>query len=190
LFKNIIEIELKLKWYSQSIDYLLPAKKEEAGDSSVSWLQKFVIHTITSKCSRNNTPSGSHSISKIVRNHTFGESQLIVIACEKRNSIACASAVARVFPLFTTKTKHDTVNMERKVNVAFYFTDTPNLGFSATSEDVECYSTIGMSVRLTAKIVDSPCADMTTTHFLNVIIIKYQKTKIYITNIFMIYLGN
>lgn len=67
-----------------------PAKKdktatEESDDglskaATLSWLNKLFIHKLSNKCSRNNTPSRAHLITKWVRQHTIGNNQLIVVS--------------------------------------------------------------------------------------------------------------
>jgi probable aminopeptidase NPEPL1 len=162
-----------IKWYNESIEYLSKKKSksddgnEKSTGSSVSWLNKFIIQTLSNKFSRNNTPSRANLITKLVRQNTFGEKQTIVIACEKTNGIACASAVARTFPIYSRKTTKNDPNKLRNVQVLFMFTDNSEISYPS-QEEVDCFSTLAKSIRLAAKIVDTPCAEMTTNHFLEV----------------------
>lgn len=141
-----------------------------ANGSNISWLNKFMVHTVSNKCSRNNTPSRAHLITKIVRQNCYAENQLILVACEQKNSIACACAVARSFPLFSAKTTNNEAKKSRNVSVTFIYTDdVSSNGIYPTQDEVDCFNAVAQSVRLTAKIIDMPCADMTTDHFLEVI---------------------
>jgi hypothetical protein len=57
-------------------------EEEDSGKtgSNVSWLNKLVINKLANKCSRNNTPSKAHLISKVVKNNCYSENQLILVS--------------------------------------------------------------------------------------------------------------
>jgi probable aminopeptidase NPEPL1 len=114
-------------------------------------------------CSRDNTPSRAHLLTKFIRGHQFGHRQLIVVACERRNAVACACAVARAFSLYSAKTSGGAAASQRHVHVSFVFVDAS--AAQPTADEVECYGVLGRAVRLTARLVETPCADMTTSHF-------------------------
>jgi len=82
------------QWFKESIGFLCEKKdkssqsehvdeasapKTSAG-SNISWLNKLIIHKITNKLSRNNTPSRAHLISKAVRQNAYSENQLILVS--------------------------------------------------------------------------------------------------------------
>lgn len=168
-------LDIPEQWFTSSLEYLCPKKSIscestsiQASGSSVSWLNKFVMHKISSKISRNNTPSRAHLITKIVKQTSFSETQVILIACERKNSVACACAVARAYPLYSRKTI-DT-NKPRNVTATFLFTDEiknkTGDGLS-NKDDIDCFNVMSESVRLSAKITDMPCAEMNTDDFLN-----------------------
>ena len=79
-----------------------------------------------------------------------------------------ACAVARAFPLYTAKSGEK--NAVRNVTVSFLYTD--QLKSSGRvfpdQEETNCYNALAKSVRLTARIIDTPCAEMNTDDFLNV----------------------
>lgn len=168
------QLEIPENWFDESIAYLSPAKKdktgaEEADDglskaATLSWLNKLFIHKLTNKCSRNNTPSRSHLITKWVRQHTIGNNQLIVIACSSKNRLASACAVARAYPIFSAKT--DEKAKERSVYVTFLYTDEPSSLGKPNEDDVKSFKYLADSIRLSAKIVDIPCSAMNTDDFL------------------------
>lgn len=56
-------------------------KEDEAAKAGthVSWLNKLVINKISNKCSRNNTPSKAHLVTKAVKHNCFSENQLILV---------------------------------------------------------------------------------------------------------------
>lgn len=153
---------------------MCPVKKTDedgaklANRTSISWLNRLSINTISAKCSRYNAPSRAHLITKIVKSNCFSDNQTILVACERKHSIACASAVARAFPLYSSKTNSNESKNQRIVNVSFIFTDGDCKDPNSSDDEIACFNAIGESVRLTAKIVDTPCAEMTTDHFLQV----------------------
>lgn len=166
----LTRLEISEKWFSESVQYLTNKKiTDEKGTSlspsaSVSWLNKMTIHCIPGVCSRNNTPSKAHAVAKAVKGSSFSKNQLILIAAEKKNTVALAAAVSRVFPLYSAKTSEKT-SAPRTVNVSFLFTDeSTNI---ATEDDLECYKVLSRSVRLSCKITDMPCNYMNTDDFLN-----------------------
>ena len=97
----------------------------------------------------------------------------IKVVCERKNSIASACAIARSFPLYSSKTGE--AKSPRNVKVAFVFTDHAKFSSNTpTHEETVAFNTLAESIRLTAKIIDTPCAEMTTNHFLEV---KYHFTN-------------
>ena len=91
---------------------------------------------------------------------------LLKIACESKNRLASACAVARAYPLFSAKT--DEKGKERTVNVTFLYTDEPSNLATPSEEDVKAFKSLADSIRLTAKIIDMPCDIMSTDDFLTV----------------------
>ena len=86
------------------------------------------------------------------------------VVCERKEAFACACAIARNFPLYSMKTNL-TSRQKRKVTVEFVLVDGPPL----TEEDTKCMTTAAESIRLAARIVDTPCNNMHTDLFLEVI---------------------
>lgn len=169
LSSGLKDLEIPDSWFNESINYLCASKNSEsANGSNVSWMHKLIMHKISNKCGRNNTPSRAHLFTKVVKQNSFSDNQIILVTCERRNSIACACAVARAFPLYSRKTA-DT-NKARNVTVTFLFSDEikNKTGLEVSNDDdVKCFNAMGESVRLSAKITDMPCAEMNTEDFLN-----------------------
>ena len=86
------------------------------------------------------------------------------IVCERKNAIASAAAVARCFPLYSSKTGES--KCIRNVTVTFAFTD--DTACNPNHDEIATFNILAESIRLTAKIIDTPCAEMTTDHFLDV----------------------
>ena len=71
------------------------------------YLNKIFLATLPTKCSRHNTPSRCHALTKLVKTCTSQSAkakQTVVIVCEKRDVFASGCAVARAFPTFSRKT--------------------------------------------------------------------------------------
>lgn len=160
------QLKVTPSWYTESITYLTRSKREggEAPGSSVSWLNKLCISKISSVCSRTNAPSRANLVPKMVRANSYGsKTQHILVACERKHAVAYACAIARSFPLFSAKTIKK--SPQRFVSVSFLFTDGEK-NETANADELKSFNVCSGSTRLSAKIVDMPCADMHTDAFL------------------------
>ena len=90
LSKQLDQLEIPHQFYTESINYVAPVKKDKsleetsseskpASGSSVSWLNRFIIQSISGKVSRNNTPSRAHLITKQIASNSFSDNQLILV---------------------------------------------------------------------------------------------------------------
>lgn len=133
-------------------------------DTCSLWLNNASVGALPQKCSRHNTPSRSHSLSKVVKSSFAGGDEFVVVVCERKDTFASAAAIARTLPLFTAKSNSSSTS--RTVTVEFFLVGE---GSEQPLDDEEllCLTTAAEAVRLTAKIVDIPCADMHTNQFLN-----------------------
>ena len=78
---------------------------QSSGDTLSLYLNKVFLGTLPTKCSRHNTPSRCHALTKVVKTcSSQSAKQTIVIVCEKRDVFASGCAVARAFPTFSRKT--------------------------------------------------------------------------------------
>lgn len=165
LEKPLSSVQIPKQSFQESVNYIAAkvqsadGTKQENG-SFASIYNRLIINKIPNNFSRHDTPSRAHTVSKVIADNSYGANQLIVVACERAHSVAYAAAVARTYPLFTAKT--DSVK-NRQVFVNFQFTDGDNSAL--TDEEIKCFSSVSDSVRLTAKIVDTPCANMHTDCF-------------------------
>jgi len=83
------------------------AAGQGATDTLGLYLNKIFLAVLPSKCSRHNTPSRCHALTKLVKTCTSQSAkakQTVVIVCEKRDVLASGCAVARAFPTFSRKT--------------------------------------------------------------------------------------
>lgn len=93
--------------------------------------------------------------------------------CERDDVFPSAAAVARAFPLYCRKTiqsANSVANSHEKkeptVTVEFLLVD--NMANPLTEEECLFLQQTAESVRTTARIVDMPCNEMNTDHFLEV----------------------
>ncbi|CAG5116274.1 unnamed protein product [Candidula unifasciata] len=127
------------------------------------WLNGATVAALPVKCSRHNTPSRCHSLTKLVKSCLAGGQEYVVIVCERENVFASGLAVARALPLYSAKSGSH--NIARKVTVEFIVVD-EDKRVSLTPEDLECLKVAADGVRLAAKIVDMPCSEMNVDNFL------------------------
>lgn len=85
------------------------------------------------------------------------------VVCERKDVFASASAIARILPLFTAKSSANTT--KRTLTVEYLLVDGSE---PLNAEDIGCLDALAYGIRLAAKIVDIPCADMHTDAFLEV----------------------
>ncbi|CAG9762026.1 unnamed protein product [Ceutorhynchus assimilis] len=141
-------------------------------DTRSLWLNLATVAALPLKCSRHNTPSRAHAITKIVQSSVYGDSvESIVIICEKSDVYASASAVARAFPLYSKKSTES--NDADKPTVSLEFLIVLSNGVSApeangqlTEPELQCLENAVTGIRLAARIVDTPCNEMNVDDFL------------------------
>jgi probable aminopeptidase NPEPL1 len=125
------------------------------------YLDLATVAALPLKCSRHNTDSRAHSLTKLVKTNAIGvELQSIVIVCERENLFASGCAVARAFPLFSRKTKQN--SQTNVVLVEFLLVGSAS---PVTREDIDCLENTSRGIRLAARIVDTPCNEMNVSHF-------------------------
>lgn len=135
------------------------------------YLNVATISPLPAKCSRHNAPSRSHAITKCVRSAaTSGRDSFVVIICEKQDVFPSAAAVARAYPLYSKKTNMSsklaaasTEKMSITVTVEYFLLDN---AIPLTEDECVMLERAAESVRTTARIVDTPCNEMNTDHFL------------------------
>ncbi|XP_003741433.1 probable aminopeptidase NPEPL1 [Galendromus occidentalis] len=142
-----------------------------ASDGSVNTVPLYLhlasIVQLPSKCSRHNTPTQAHALSKAVSRSNLSSDEAFVIVCEKQDAFASACAVARCFPLYNKKSGDSAdgeklPKADRKIHLEFVLTD----GSSICDEDLVAFNAAIESVRLAARIVDTPCEEMNVCAFL------------------------
>lgn len=133
------------------------------------------LAALPSKCSRHNAPSRPHALTKLVKSCSSGQDENFVIVCERSEVLSSACALVRAFPQFSRKTNsttsdssskaRDRLSSDQVINVEFICTD----GRSVTDEDVPCLNHVAKGIQIAARIVDTPCNEMHTDAFLDLI---------------------
>ncbi|XP_013389670.1 probable aminopeptidase NPEPL1 [Lingula anatina] len=165
-----LEPRVDRETYNAALNSLHPSPT----DSCALWLSSATLAALPTNCSRHNSPSRAHSLTKIVKGCTSGGDEYFVIVCEHSDVFASGCAIARAFPLYLQKSGTGT---KRVVTVEFILvgqgSDQP-----LCDSELECLTNAAYGVRLAAKVVDMPCAEMNTTAFLTEINRVGSKLKI------------
>ncbi|XP_022653635.1 probable aminopeptidase NPEPL1 isoform X2 [Varroa jacobsoni] len=137
-------------------------------DSTPLYLNQASIAQLPSKCSRHNTPTQAHAVTKAIVKHTSGADESLVIVCEKRDVFASACAVARAFPLYSRKSGDSAdgeraPKNERSISVEFLLVGE---GETLSADEVTALEAAMEGVRLAARVVDTPCQEMNVCAFL------------------------
>ncbi|XP_021916677.1 probable aminopeptidase NPEPL1 [Zootermopsis nevadensis] len=175
------DIKMKLEPRITEEVYLnaLASLQPSPTDTCSLYLNLATLAALPVNCSRHNTPSRAHAITKIVKSTTVGADESVVIVCERRDVLASACAVARAYPLFSRKTSSNpSQTSNTTVRVEFLLvpsSECEGAGESngnveeklmLSSEDLQCLESACTGVRLAARIVDAPCSEMNVDHFL------------------------
>ncbi|KAF7711326.1 probable aminopeptidase NPEPL1 [Silurus meridionalis] len=133
-------------------------------DSCPLYLNYASVAALPSRVSRHNSPSSAHFITRLVRTCLpAGNNRCILMLCEQSDVFASACAIARAFPLFTRRSTSCTTE-KKHVTVEFLI-----VGQDGNHLDpfmLETLNSTADGVRLAARIVDTPCSEMNTDHFL------------------------
>lgn len=145
--------------YTTCISCLHPAPTDQCSVL----LNSATIAVLPLKCSRHNTPSRCHALTKLVKGLFSGGREYVVVVCERENVYASGLAVARALPLYSAKS--GARSRSRKVTVEFVVLD-EDKRLILTDEELECLRVAADGVRLACKIVDMPCSVMNVDSFL------------------------
>lgn len=131
-------------------------------DSCSLWFNSATVAGLPTKCSRHNTPSRAHHLTKIVKSCMVGGEEFIVLVCERGDLFASACAIARAFPLYSGKTN---LSEEPRVVTVEVVLVGPGKEEGLSADDIQALTVASEGVRLAAKITDMPCAEMHTDAF-------------------------
>lgn len=134
-------------------------------DSCPLYLNYATVAALPSKVSRHNSPSAAQFLTRLVRSCLpGGANRCIVMVCERTEIFASACAIARAFPLFTRRSSASKRTEKRIVPVEFILVGQNNGPLEVAT--LECLANTVEGVRLAARIVDTPCNEMNTDHFI------------------------
>jgi len=145
---------------------MVASAKGDNGGASSTWLQpsdgakprKLTAAVLPSACSRHNSPAQPHALSALVGAALGSGSASVALAVPREHALASVCALARCVPLFSAKSdKAGDADAAPVVTVGL-------LGDAAT-EPLLPLAAAADAVRFAARLVDTPPADMTTTHF-------------------------
>ena len=133
------------------------------------------VAALPSKVSRHNTQSRAHNITKIIKTLSSSTSETVVIVCRQEDVYASGCAVARAYSLYSRKTTGEPPNVQSRqvrdvvVTVEFLIVDDDEESAaspsSLTDNDIAALNSSCEAIMMTARIVDTPCNEMNTDHF-------------------------
>ncbi|XP_030635593.1 putative aminopeptidase NPEPL1 [Chanos chanos] len=134
-------------------------------DNCPLYLNHAAVAALPSHVSRHNSPSSAHFLTRLVRTCLpAGSNRCILVVCERSDVFASACAIARAFPLFTRRSASTRRTEKKLVTVEFVVVGQDNGPLELSM--LECLTHATDGVRLAARIVDTPCSEMNTDHFL------------------------
>ncbi|XP_022910756.2 probable aminopeptidase NPEPL1 [Onthophagus taurus] len=166
---NEIKTKLEPRVSEEVYKIAIPSLHPSPTDTCSLYLNLATVAALPVKCSRHNTPSRSHAITRLIHNCSVGVDESIVILCERSDVYASACAVARAFPLYSKKTSAGYADV---VTVTVEFIIMPNKEMEnsefpeLSAEELQVLEEAAFGVRLAARIVDAPCGDMNVDAFL------------------------
>ncbi|GIY57133.1 probable aminopeptidase NPEPL1 [Caerostris darwini] len=133
-------------------------------DSVPVYLKYVTLIKFNSKCSRYNTPTNCHQLTRLIKTHCTGQDEYIVILCEYKDVFASACAVARSYSLYCRKNS----NASYTVTVEFIVVDQDDYTKHSflSDADLDCLKAAKNAIRTAARIIDTPCNEMHTDAFL------------------------
>lgn len=159
--KMKLEPVVTAEMYAAALASLRPAPT----DTCPLWLNMASVAALPTQCSRHNTPSRAHALTKLIKGCLTGRKEFIVMVCERRDVLASACAIARALPEYNCKASCSN-SFSRSVTVEFILVG-PDCENPLSNSDLDCLHTITSGVRLSARVVDTPCSEMHTDAFVD-----------------------
>ncbi|KAM8913480.1 putative aminopeptidase NPEPL1 [Spinachia spinachia] len=144
----------------------LSALNPNPTDSCPLYLNQAVVAALPPRVSRHNSQSSAHFVSRMVRSCLpGGNNRCIVMVCERSDVFPSSCAIARAFPIFSRRSTSSRRAEKKRVTVEIMIVgeESGSLGVA----ELECLSNAAHGVRMAARIVDTPCNEMNTDHFLD-----------------------
>lgn len=166
---------IKLLSYSTIKLKLIPRVSEEVWNKSINGLQpnpidvvslfldKILILALPDRVSRHNTNAASYHIDKLINRYSGRHSfENIILVAERGDVLASVCAIGRNFPLFSMKTS-SSGKVEKEIKIEVKLTSDQTL----TTSEYQLLNDAISSIRLSARIVDTPTNFMNTDNFLH-----------------------
>jgi len=156
--------------YRSAISLLNPCPT----DTCPLFLNTATVACFSNNRSRHNSSAQPHMLTKLINSNSAGYDECIVIVCTREDMFASGCAAARAFYDFCCKTKVYVGKLKAQkksiVTVTIEFLIIPNANdpdYKVSKEEIETMERIANSVRMAARIVDTPCNYMNVDHFLD-----------------------
>ncbi|XP_056130010.1 probable aminopeptidase NPEPL1 [Lampris incognitus] len=144
----------------------LAALNPNPTDTCPLYLNHATVAALPIQVSRHNSPSSAHFVSRLVRTCLpGGTNRCIVVVCERSHVFASSCAIARAFPIFSRRSTSSRRADKKTVTVEFVIVGQESSPLDLT--ELKCLSNAADGVRVAARIVDTPCNEMNTDHFLD-----------------------
>jgi probable aminopeptidase NPEPL1 len=155
----------------------------DGGGSNTTWLppvseggkpRKLTAAVLPSACSRHNCPAQPHALASLVGAALGSASASVALAVPREHAMASACAVARCLSLYNAKTTRKKTAAAAAAAPApapavvvcgFLDVDGDDAGGEGVEALLPLLTAAADSVRLAARLVDTPPAEMTTTDF-------------------------
>ncbi|KAK5912275.1 hypothetical protein CesoFtcFv8_002167 [Champsocephalus esox] len=135
-------------------------------DSCPLYLNYAAVAALPPRVSRHNSQSSANFVSHLVRSSLpGGNNRCIVMVCERSDVFASSCAIARAFPIFSRRTTSSRRAEKKHVTVEIMIVGEENSALDVGQ--LECLANAAHGVRMAARIVDTPCNEMNTDHFLD-----------------------
>lgn len=162
------------------------------GDSCELWPRGVTIASLPARRSRHAAPSRAHAVARAVKTAQRGGEESVVLICAKRDVLPSVCAVARSYPLYSRRTALTpgrsatlapsvtqdvpaTVSLEILLaeDCGDHDSDSESLSLedpylcdvTLTADDLRVLNAVAESVRLAARIADTPTNEMNVDHF-------------------------
>ncbi|XP_025200402.1 probable aminopeptidase NPEPL1 [Melanaphis sacchari] len=142
-------------------------------DTCPLFLNTATLAAISNSHSRHNSSAQPHMLTKLINLNSAGYNECIVIVCERKDMFASGCAAARAFYDYCRKTKIYVGKLKEQkkatvtVTVEFLILPDSNGETKVEKEEIATLERIANAIKMTARIVDTPCNDMNVNHFLD-----------------------
>ena len=167
--------ETNKQYLSHMISQLTNSKSNHSGDSITSLIptssNEFIscsMISLPSKVTRHNHPLSLHKMTDLVSKHCpkHGSVKLYVLGVTEKDVAPIAAAIARGFPIYSSKsTKSSKSDTNLKLEVCYLDDKCQPLQLSSDSSILASAGYVADNVRHAAKLVDMPPCELSTSYY-------------------------